>query len=284
MEQDCSSPLYGAGRGTTAPAVTARKTRPRKRFGQHFLHDRAVARRIVDAIAPRPGDLIVEIGPGHGALTFPLLESGCDLHAVEIDRDLAASLRERTPQHPNLTVHEADALEFDFERSIPSPRRLRVAGNLPYNISTPLVFRLLAALPRISDMHLMLQREVVERMVSAPGARAYGRLGVMVQLDCEVEWVLRVGPGAFSPAPCVESAVVRLRPRPRVALDPAARDRLDAIVRTCFSKRRKTLRNALRGLCDESMVAAAGLDPQARPEVLAVDDFIGLTYASMACG
>ena len=265
-------------------AVAARKTRTRKRFGQHFLHDRAVARRIVDAIAPRPGDLIVEIGPGRGALTFPLLESGCDLHAVEIDRDLAASLRERTPRHPNLTVHEADALEFDFERSIPPPRRIRVAGNLPYNISTPLVFRLLAALPRISDMHLMLQREVVERMASAPGARAYGRLGVMVQLDCEVEWVLRVGPGAFSPAPRVESAVVRLRPRPRAALDPAARDRFGAIVRTCFSKRRKTLRNALRGLCDESVVAAAGLDPEARPEALAVADFIGLTHASMARG
>ena len=265
-------------------AVAARKTRTRKRFGQHFLHDRAVARRIVDAIAPRPSDLIVEIGPGRGALTFPLLESGCDLHAIEIDRDLAASLRERTPRHPNLTVHEADALEFDFERSVPPPRRIRVAGNLPYNVSTPLVFRLLAALPRISDMHLMLQREVVERMASAPGARTYGRLGVMVQLDCEVEWVLRVGPGAFSPAPSVESAVVRLRPRPRAALDPAARDRFGAIVRTCFSKRRKTLRNALRGLCDESVVAAAGLDPEARPEALAVGDFIGLTHASMARG
>ena len=261
--------------GPFSPAV--REAGPRKRFGQHFLHDRAVARRIVEALAPRPGDLVAEIGPGRGALTFPLLESGCELHAVEIDRDLAASLRERAPRHPNLTVHEADALEFDFMGFIPPPRRLRVVGNLPYNISTPLLFRLLAALPRISDMHLMLQREVVERMVAAPGARAYGRLGVMVQLDCVVERLLRVGAGAFSPAPRVDSAVVRLRPRPRVALDPADRERFTAIVRTCFSKRRKTLRNALRGLCDESAIAAAGLDPRARPETLAVDDFVALT-------
>ena len=271
-----------AAPGPSSPA--ARGARPRKRFGQHFLHDRAVVRRIVEALAPRPGDLIAEIGPGRGALTFPLLESGCELHAVEIDRDLAASLRERTPRHPNLTVHEADALEFDFTGVVPPPRRLRVVGNLPYNISTPLMFRVLAALPRISDIHLMLQREVVERMVSAPGARTYGRLGVMVQLDCAVERLFRVGADAFRPAPRVESAVVRLRPRPRVALDPADRERFTAIVRTCFSKRRKTLRNALRGLCDESAIAAAGLDPRTRPETLAVDDFIALAHASMGHG
>ena len=201
----------------------AREAYPRKRFGQHFLHDRAVVRRIVDAIAPRPGELIMEIGPGRGALTFPLLASGCELHVVEIDRDLAGALRERTPHHPNLIVHEADALELDLARVVPPPRQLRVTGNLPYNISTPLVFRLLAALPRIRDMHLMLQREVVDRMVSPPGARAYGRLSVMVQLDCEVERILGVGSGAFSPAPRVESAMVRLRPRPRAVLDPAGR-------------------------------------------------------------
>ena len=258
--------------------------RPRRRFGQHFLHDRAVVRRIVDAVAPRPGDLIVEIGPGRGALTLPLLESGCELHAVEIDRDLAAALRGRAASHPNLTVHEADALEFDFTRVAPPPRRLRVAGNLPYNISTPLVFRLLAALPRIADMHLMLQREVVERMASPPGAGAYGRLGVMVQLDCEVERILRIGPGAFSPAPRVESALARLRPRPRAGLDPASRDRFAAIVGTCFSKRRKTLRNALRGLCGEPEIAAADLDPGARPETLSVDDFVRLAHVAAGRG
>ena len=156
-----------------------------------------------------------------------------------------------------------------------------MTGNLPYNISTPLVFRLLETLPRIADMHLMLQKEVVDRMVSPPGNREYGRLSVMVQLDCEVERVLRVGAGAFAPAPRVESAVVRLRPRPPTALDPACRSRLQAIVRSCFSRRRKMLRNALRGLCDEQVIAASGLDPQARPETLAIDDFVGLARASV---
>ena len=263
------------------PAPPAPGGRPRKRFGQHFLHDRAVVRRIVDAIAPRPGELVMEIGPGRGALTFPLLESGCELHAVEIDHDLADWLRAQTPRHPNLVVHEADALELDLARIAPPPRRLRVTGNLPYNISTPLVFRLLAALPRIADMHLMLQKEVVDRMVSPPGNRAYGRLSVMVQLDCEAERVVQVGSGAFSPAPRVESAVVRLRPRQRAALSPAGRRRFEAIVRSCFSRRRKTLRNALRGLCDERVIAASGLDPRARPEVLTIEEYVGLAHASI---
>ena len=263
------------------PAPPARDRHPRKRFAQHFLHDRTVVRRIVEAIAPRPGELVLEIGPGRGALTFPLLAAGCELHAVEIDRDLAARLRARTPRHPNLTVHEADALALDLARVAPPPRRLRVTGNLPYNISTPLVFRLLAVLPRITDMHLMLQKEVVDRMVSPPGTRTYGRLSVMVQLDCEVERVLQVGPGAFSPAPRVESAVVRLRPRSYAAPDPACRGRLDAIVRSCFSRRRKTLRNALRGLCDEGVITASGLDPRVRPEMLNIEAFVGLARASM---
>ncbi len=274
--------MSGATPGRRVPP--AHRAHVRKRFGQHFLHDHSVVRRIVDAIAPRPGEPILEIGPGRGALTFPLLASGCELHAVEIDRDLAAALRERMPHHPNLIIHEADALELDLSRIAPPPRRLRVTGNLPYNISTPLVFRLLAALPRIRDMHLMLQREVVDRMVSPPGARAYGRLSVMVQLDCEVERILKVGPGAFSPAPRVESAVVRLRPGPRATLDPAVRNRFEAIVRSCFSRRRKTLRNALRGLCGEPAIDAAGLDPGARPEVLTVDEFAALARASLHGG
>ena len=238
-------------------------------------------RRIVDAIAPRPGESILEIGPGRGALTFPLLASGCELHVVEIDRDLAAALRERASGYPNLTVHEADALELDLACLAPPPRMLRVTGNLPYNISTPLVFRLLAALPRIRDMHLMLQKEVVDRMASPPGARTYGRLSVMVQLDCEVERILKVGSGAFTPAPRVESAVVRLRPRPRAILDPAARGRFEAIVKQCFSRRRKTLRNALHGLCGEPVIDAAGLDPRARPEMLTVAEFVTLARTSL---
>ena len=269
-----------AAPGRSAPPVRERYAR--KRFGQHFLHDRAVIRRIVDAIEPKPDDLIVEIGPGRGALTFPLLASGCELHVVEIDRDLAARLRARAPHGSNLVVHQADVLKLDLTGLAPPSRPLRVTGNLPYNISTPLVFRLLAVLPRIRDMHLMLQREVVDRMVSPPGARAYGRLSVMVQIDCEVERVLQVGSGAFAPPPRVESAVVRLRPRPRAALDPAGRDRFETIVRSCFSRRRKTLRNALRGVCDERAITASGLDPQVRPEMLTIDEFVGLVHASMS--
>ena len=268
----------------TAPGrlgAPGRQAKARKRFGQHFLRDRAVIRRIVAAIAPRPDDLIVEIGPGRGALTFPLLASGCKLHVIEIDRDLVAALRELSSRRPNLTVHEADALAMDLARLAPAPRRMRVTGNLPYNISTPLLFRLLVALPRIRDMHLMLQREVVDRMVSPPGSRTYGRLSVMVQLDCEAERILQVGPEAFSPAPRVDSTVVRLRPRARTTLEPAIRGRFDTIVRSCFSKRRKTLRNALRGLCDASAIAAAGLDPRARPETLPVEAFVELAQASM---
>ena len=263
-------------------ASSAPGRHPRKRFGQHFLHDRRVVRRIVDTIAPRSDDLILEIGAGRGALTFPLLASGCALHAVEIDHELAVWLRAQTLRHRNLVVHEADALELDLDRLAPTPRKIRVTGNLPYNISTPLLFRLLAALPRIADMHLMLQKEVVDRMVSPPGTRTYGRLSVMVQLDCEVERVLEVGSGAFTPAPRVESAVVRLRPRQRAVLSPASRIRFEAIVRACFARRRKTLRNALRGLCDERVIAASGLDPQVRPEMLTIEEFVELARASTA--
>ena len=269
------------GRGTRSRLVpSVRDEYARKRFGQHFLRDRGVIRRIVDAMAPQPGELIVEIGPGRGALTFPLLASGCELHAVEIDRDLAARLRAQAAHHSNLVVHQADALEIDLTRIAPPPRRFRVAGNLPYNISTPLLFRLLADLPRITDMHLMLQREVVQRMVSPPGTRTYGRLSVMVQLDCEVERVIQVGSGAFSPVPRVESAVVRLRPRTHVALEPAHRKRFESIVRSCFSRRRKTLRNALRGVCDERVIAGSGLDPKVRPENVTIDEFVQLARAS----
>ena len=266
--------------GHPGPAV--RRGYARKRFGQHFLHDRAVIRSIVDAIAPQPHELIVEIGPGRGALTFPLLASGCELHVVEIDRDLAARLRAHASRRSNLIVHEADALELDLTHIAPPPQRIRVTGNLPYNISTPLLFRLLAALPLITDMHLMLQKEVVDRILSPPGTREYGRLSVMVQLDCDVERIIEVGSGAFSPVPRVESAMVRLRPRPRTALEPAHRKRLESVVRSCFSRRRKTLRNALRGVCDERTIAVSGLDPQVRPENLTIDEFVGLARASMS--
>lgn len=252
----------------------------RKRFGQHFLRDRNVIRQIVDAVAPQPDELIVEIGPGRGALTFPLLESGCELHVVEIDRDLAARLHRQAESHSNLIVHEADALEIDLTRIAPPPRQIRVTGNLPYNISTPLLFRLLSDRARITDMHLMLQREVVQRIVSPPGTRTYGRLSVMLQIDCEVERVLQVASGAFSPAPRVESAVVRLRPRTRFSLDPTHRKQFESIVRSSFSRRRKTLRNALRGVCGEREILVSGLDPNIRPENVTVDEFVRLARAS----
>jgi len=235
--------------------------RPRKRFGQHFLHDPGVVRRIVEAIAPAPGDFILEIGPGEGVLTAPLAASGAHVEAVEIDRDLAAALRV-----DGVVVHVADALRFDFGVLPPGAR---VVGNLPYNISTPLLFRIAEAAPRLRDLHFMLQREVVERMVAPPSTPAYGRLSVMLQARFRLEKLLAVSAGAFRPPPRVESAVVRLRP-----LD-APIDRGEPhfaeVVRRAFSARRKTLRNAL-GM-SEAALRSIGLEPRLRPEALSPGDF-----------
>ncbi len=264
--------------------------RARKRFGQHFLKDPAVIERIIDEIDPRAGEHIVEIGPGRGALTRPLLASGCTLHAIEIDRDLAAALQRRlgeaieapdpsgkkgcAPVDGRFFLHLADALEFDFTALAPPP--LRIVGNLPYNISTPILFKLLASLPSIEDMHLMLQKEVVERLTALPGSKAWGRLGLMLQIDCEPESLFTVESDAFTPAPKVESSVVRLTPHPRPRLDPETKECLEAIAKACFSKRRKMLRNALGGICDAQTIRNAGIDPKARPEMLSVDDFAAL--------
>jgi len=235
--------------------------RPRKRFGQHFLHDPGVVRRILEAIAPAPGDFILEIGPGEGVLTAPLAASGAHVEAVEIDRDLAAALRVE-----GVVVHVADALRFDFGALPPGAR---VVGNLPYNISTPLLFRIAEAAPRLRDLHFMLQREVVERMVAAPSTPAYGRLSVMLQARFHLEKLLTVAAGAFRPPPRVESAVVRLRP----LSEPIDRGepRFAEVVRRAFSARRKTLRNAL-GM-DEAALRAIGLEPRLRPEALSPADF-----------
>jgi 16S rRNA (adenine1518-N6/adenine1519-N6)-dimethyltransferase len=230
--------------------------RPRKRYGQHFLHDPRVLARIVDAIAPRPGDVLVEIGPGEGALTRPLLERAHELVAIEVDRDLAAPLRELQ----GLTVHEADALEFDFARL---PERMRLVGNLPYNISTPLLFHLAKYASRVRDLHFMLQLEVVERMVAAPGTAAYGRLSVALQARFAMAKLFSVARGAFRPAPKVESALVRMVPLAEMlAID-------DDVLRRAFSARRKQLRNALRGVD----LAAAGIDASLRPENLSPQDY-----------
>ena len=233
--------------------------RPRKRFGQHFLHDPRVLGRIVDAIAPSPGDFLVEIGPGEGALTAPLIERAGKLEAIEVDRDLAAALAARFPPF-KLTVHCADALEFDFARF---PSGVRVAGNLPYNISTPLLFHVARYAERVRDMHFMLQLEVVERMVAAPSTAQYGRLSVALQARFAMQKLFKVPKGAFRPPPKVESAVVRLVP----LAQPLHVD--DDLLRKAFSARRKQLRNAL----PDVDFAHAGIDPRLRPENLSPQDY-----------
>ena len=239
--------------------------RPRKRFGQHFLHDPRVLARLVSEIRPTKDDVMVEIGPGEGALTEPLLETLERLHAVEIDRDLAARLSERFGDR--LVVHQADALEFDFSGLAAD---LRVVGNLPYNISTPLLFHLARQGRRIRDMHFMLQLEVVERMVAAPSTAAYGRLSVALQAAFRMTKLFHVAKGAFRPPPKVESAVVRMQP----LAEPLAID--EDLLRRAFSSRRKTLRNAL-GNVD---FAALGIDPGWRPENLSPQDYARISASS----
>ena len=240
----------------------------RKRFGQNFLHDPAVIAHIVRTVAPAAADHLVEIGPGHGALTGELLaQPYASFDAVEIDRELAAQLRPRLAAARAATLHEGDALEFDF-RGLARVRagRLRIVGNLPYNISTPLLFHLLDAAPDIRDLHVMLQREVVARMVAAPGSAEYGRLGVMLAPRVRVERLFDVGPGAFRPAPRVWSAVARLTVRDQPAFEISPN--FARVVSLAFSHRRKTLRNALRSLLEPAAIRACGIDPGVRPETL----------------
>ena len=249
--------------------------RPRKRFGQHFLTDRHYLRRIVEAIAPARDDAMAEIGPGTGILTDELVARVAHLHVIEIDRDLAAALRKRFPAE-RVTVHEGDALEFDFE-SLPVP--LRVVGNLPYNVSTPILFRIAALEERVRDCTFLLQKEVVDRMVAEPATADYGRLSVMLQYRFAMASVLDVPPGAFTPPPKVDSSVVRMAPlgpdRPR-ARDEGLFERL---VGAAFSQRRKTLRNAAGGVADSTAFERAGIDPGRRGETLSVGEFIALCNA-----
>lgn len=252
--------------------------RARKRFGQHFLHDHSVVHRILDALDPQPGDTIVEIGPGPGALTRPLLARIPRLHAVELDRDLAAALRTNfAPQQ--LVVHEADALRFDFGALAPPGGKIRLIGNLPYNISTPLLFHLLDQEASIHDMLFMLQKEVVDRMAAAPDGKDYGRLSVMIQWRLRVEKLFDVRPGAFTPPPKVDSSVVRLTPHasPRVAVHDAAA--FARVVQTAFAQRRKTLRNNLKGLMAADILESLGIDPQRRAETLTLAEFAALANA-----
>ena len=240
--------------------------KPRKRLGQHFLHDPAVLQRIVEAIAPAREDAVVEIGPGEGALTRPLLERLERLTAIELDRDLAASLRREFPPQ-RLSVVGADALEFDFSAL---PVGVRVVGNLPYNISTPLLFHLARYADRVRDMHFLLQKEVVDRMVARPSTPDYGRLSVMLQVRFAMAKLFEVGPGAFRPPPKVDSALVRLVPLPGKPDCDATQ--LERIVRGAFSARRKTLRNALPLKAEDYL--ALRLDPKLRPENLAPADYV----------
>jgi 16S rRNA (adenine1518-N6/adenine1519-N6)-dimethyltransferase len=250
------------------PAACAKRSslrssshQPRRRFGQHFLHDPRVLARIVDAVSPSARDFLVEIGPGEGALTAPLIERAGKLEAIELDRDLASALAERFPRE-QLTLHSADALEFDFTRF---PAGMRLVGNLPYNISTPLLFHLARCAGRVRDMHFMLQLEVVERMVAAPATPAYGRLSVALQARFAMEKLFTVPKGAFRPPPKVESAVVRMVP----LAAPLEID--EQLLRQAFSARRKQLRNALPLAAGD--YGRLGIEPRLRPENLSPADY-----------
>lgn len=247
--------------------------RARKRFGQHFLHDPGVIGRIIAALDPAAGDRLVEIGPGEGALTSPLLERGLELTVIELDRDLAAHLATRPETGGQLKVVQGDALKFDLASLAQPGETLRLVGNLPYNISTPLLFRFIAQAGCIRDMHFMLQREVVARMAASPGSKAYGRLTVMLAAACRVEALFDIGPGAFRPPPRVWSSLVRLEPWRKPPFEIADPARFAEVVRRAFGQRRKTLRNALSGLVDEDAIRAAGCEPGARAETLPPDAF-----------
>jgi 16S rRNA (adenine1518-N6/adenine1519-N6)-dimethyltransferase len=252
--------------------------RPKKSFGQHFLHERRYIERIVAAISPRAEDFLVEIGPGEGALTFPLLAAAGKLTAIELDTDLIPRLQQQAAGIGELAIVHADVLKVDLSalaRQAGVPR-LRVAGNLPYYISSPILFHCVEHAPAIADMHFMLQKEVVDRMAAAPGSKVYGRLSVMLQLACRVEPLFDVPPGAFRPPPKVDSSVVRLLPLAAEARHDADPVRLHAIVKAAFAQRRKTLSNALRQLLDADAIRMAGIDPKARAEVLSPMEFVAL--------
>ena len=269
--------------------------RPRKRFGQNFLRDASVIDRICAAIQPREGQHLVEIGPGQGALTEALVSSGCRLDVIELDRDLVPGLLAAFSLRPGFKLHSADALKFDFSSLLAasantfaegdtapttdSDKRLRVVGNLPYNISTPLIFKLLDKANIIRDMHFMLQREVVERLAASPGSKNWGRLGIMAQYQCNVEHLFDVPPEAFTPAPKVQSAIVRLSPWPESPWPACDEAQLRSVVQAAFAQRRKTLRNNLKGLIDIPRLEALGIDPGARAETLQLLQFIEIANA-----
>ncbi len=250
----------------------------RKRFGQNFLQDPGVIEQIVRAINPGPDDAIVEIGPGLGALTEEILALNGRLQVVELDRDLIPVLRTQFFNYPDFRIHEADALKFDF-RELMTDRPLRIVGNLPYNISTPLIFHLLGQAGVVQDMHFMLQKEVVQRLAAVPGDNNYGRLGIMAQYFCRVQPLFEVGPGAFRPSPKVDSAIVRLVPHETLPHPAQDLTTLQAVVRTAFNARRKTLRKALGGLVTVAQLNDLGIDDSLRPENLGLAHYVSIADA-----
>ena len=252
----------------------------KKALGQHFLHERAYIDRIVQAVNPQPGDRLVEIGPGQGALTFPLLRKHGALTAIEFDRDLHAPLQAAAREHGSLRLIEGDVLGVDFSalarELVGDGGQIRLVGNLPYNLSSPILFHALDHAPAIRDMHFMLQKEVVERMAAGPGSKVFGRLSVMLQAYCAVTPLFIVPPGAFKPAPKVDSAVVRLVPKPADKVEVIDHRTFANVVRAAFGQRRKTLRNALNGVADPARIEAAGLRADARAEQVEVTGFVRL--------
>ncbi|HTH94670.1 MAG TPA: 16S rRNA (adenine(1518)-N(6)/adenine(1519)-N(6))-dimethyltransferase RsmA [Rhodocyclaceae bacterium] len=253
--------------------------RARKRFGQNFLSSPGIIANIISAINPKRNDCMVEIGPGLGAMTVPLMAALDHLHVVEIDRDLIARLKDNHSPDA-LTIHEGDALEFDFGTL--AERDIRIVGNLPYNISTPILFHLSTFAPKVKDMHFMLQKEVVDRMVAEPGGSEYGRLSVMLQYRYDMDRLFIVPPGAFVPAPKVDSAIVRMIPKPESALAVKDESLFGEVVTAAFSQRRKMLRNTLKGIVTEAQLEALGIAPTARAETLSVAHYVNITNSLVA--
>ncbi len=247
----------------------------RKRFGQNFLHDASIINRIIHAVNPNARDNIIEIGPGQGAITEGLVASNAKVTAIEIDKDLIQYLRIAFATRDNFSIIDSDALKINFAALANEGEKLRIVGNLPYNISTPLIFHLLSFKQSISSMYFMLQKEVVDRMAALPGTKAYGRLSIMTQYQCAVERIIDVPPGCFNPAPKVQSAVVKLTVRP-YSLVTNNTSALNTVVATAFQQRRKTLSNALKSMFNTDEIMSLGIDPKRRPDTLTIDEYIQL--------
>lgn len=254
---------------------------PRKRFGQNFLTNQHIIQRIIQAIAPKVGETIVEIGPGFGALTKPLLQAGGKIHAIELDRDIIPQLKVTCGGFGELIIHEADVTQFDLKEISDQKASLRIVGNLPYNISTQLIFHLLKQRDLIRDMHFMLQKELVDRMVAAPGSKIYGRLSIMVQYYYSAQKLFTISPRAFNPAPRVNSAIIRLTPHLTPPYHLNDEEHFALIVREAFNHRRKTVQNALKGVISPDLFQKAGVDPKLRPEQLTIADFVRLSNCQM---